>query len=492
MVGTTLHPLLLELHHILQGSCLEEVIVSLVTVHGHTHVLSVHILPQHRALVDALCAEAVDGTILGQVEGRFGLRHVVDDFVERTDGIHHLVSLGRNTASVHERILAVRREGETSTRSISQTTAFTHFLEDDGTHVSVEVFVVESQLRFNRYIVSVVAVRELRDVSLLSYVRSHKDAGLVGSLISKRFGSRHFLQRFRHLVFSLQEGKKLFLSSRTVVKDTVLVAVQCMDTVNQFLWLHGLQFLFTEDVSVRILRSVLSVCRQTGEVLALVKLGILTRFEFVVHQVGISSSVYLRIGQQLLEQGNGLRHVFMQTRKAEVSTFVARIDTESASHVVESTLHFLRSHVRSAEVFQILGSHAQGLVVIVAHIEDVFQLEDAVGGVLLVEHFDARLCLKDVHILFEINELRFDRLDYRSNHFVQEYTGSITVHLDRRNGRLGNDFFVRVLAFTLVHHHVAFGSQVLVGQCHHVFLGELRQAVDEGYLVCPVGAVDER
>ena len=264
-----------------------------------------------------------------------------------------------------------------------------------------------------------------------------------------------------------------------------------METVHQLLRVHALQFLFGKNLCIRIFRAVLGICTNALEVLALGQFGVLTGLQFIAYEVVISFGIYLCLGQQLFEQRHGLRHVFLQTGEADVGAFATRTDTETARHFIEGTLDVFRGHVLGSQIFQISGGQSQCLVLIIAHIKDIVEFEKVVGSVLLVEHFDTGLCLKNRHILLEIHEHRFDRFNHRGGHFVHEYAGCIAVHLDRCDHRLGNLLFVRVLSFTLVHHHIIVHAQILVGQRHHVFLGQLRQTVKQSHFIGPIGSVDE-
>ena len=106
----------------------------------------------------------------------------------------------------------------------------------------------------------------------------------------------------------------------------------------------------------------------------------------VVGQVGISFSIHLCVGQQLLEQSHGGGQVLVKTGEGNVCAAAARRYIEGAGHAIEFALHLFGRHVRRAQVFQILGGGTQRLVLIVTHIEEVNQLEQVVGSVLFVEH----------------------------------------------------------------------------------------------------------
>ena len=95
------------------------------------------------------------------------------------------------------------------------------------------------------------------------------------------------------------------------------------------------------------------------------------------------------------------------------------------------------------------------------------------------------------HILTEVNEHMLYRSNYRSLYLLQERTGSVTVHEDRRNGGFVHLLDIGILALALVHHSIVAVLQIGVGKCHHVVLGDLLHLLHALHNICPWLVVDE-
>ena len=164
----------------MQGSILYIVIQAPAAVGVLAEILRIDVSPNDGTLQYAFCAQTGYHAFLGQLEGSFRLRHVLDDVVEGLDGIHHLVVLRGNISA--EGIVIFRIAGfvQSCPSRVSQSAALAHFLEDDGIHASAKVFVVELTSQLNSGIILLAPIGHLSHIDLLGIIRCQIYLGIVG------------------------------------------------------------------------------------------------------------------------------------------------------------------------------------------------------------------------------------------------------------------------------------------------------------------------
>ena len=187
----------------------------------------------------------------------------------------------------------------------------------------------------------------------------------------------------------------------------------------------------------------------------------------------------------------GSRHILIQTGKNHVGAFVARRNVESTRQTIELALQFFRCHVGSAQIFKVVESRSQCLVVVVTHIEYVDQLEEIVGSILLIEYRNIGFRCQLAHIFLEVEEYRFDGLYCILLYGGKEWTCHIPVGYDGSNLRFCHLLLVRVLALFLVDNGIIILLQIFIGKGYDILFGQFSHAVDGGYFVLPVCSVNE-
>ena len=121
-------------------------------------------------------------------------------------------------------------------------------------------------------------------------------------------------------------------------------------------------------------------------------------------------------------------------RQRDVGAAASAGNAEAACHAVELLLHLFGCQVARAQVFQVLGGHAEVTVLFVAHVEEVDELEDVVRRVLLVEHGHGAALGRQLGQVFAVvQEYRFDGCGLGGFvlNLAEEGTGRVAVHACR-------------------------------------------------------------
>ena len=155
-----------------------------------------------------------------------GIRHPVDDFVECSHGIVHLVVLSGDEGAVGVGAVAVAGEAVACPCAVGQRTALAHFLEYYGVHRAAEVIVIELSQRFVELAVHFVFVGEHAHVQLLGRVGSHVYYGFfrLGEFIAVH--ALYFLQLGRSAVQGVDVVDYIFAAVFAVVYGAVLLVVE--------------------------------------------------------------------------------------------------------------------------------------------------------------------------------------------------------------------------------------------------------------------------
>ena len=188
---------------------------------------------------------------------------------------------------------------------------------------------------------------------------------------------------------------------------------------------------------------------------------------------------------------HGSRHILIQTGKNHVGAFVARRNVESTGQTIELAFQFFRCHVGSAQIFEVVESCSQSLIVVVTHIEYVDQLEEIVGDILLIKYRNVGFRCQLAHIFLEVEEYGFDGLHCTLLYGGKERTCHIPVGYDGSNLRLRHLLLVRVFALFLVDNGIIIFFQIFVGKGHDILFGQFSHTVNGSHFVLPVCSVNE-
>ena len=176
----------------MQGDVWQGVVDALVDVVIDALHLSIQPSIDETELGGALAGQTFGESFLGDAKGLLTLRHLVEDFQEMTDGIHHLVVLRDDVGEEVLRLVGVVGLHVGGISIVSQTTCLTHLLEYDGVHATAIILVKQS--------LHCSFVRIPR--TLLVVDHAHVDVlGIVGS--NDDFVLRRGLQ---HIVFAFGNG----------------------------------------------------------------------------------------------------------------------------------------------------------------------------------------------------------------------------------------------------------------------------------------------
>ena len=80
----------------------------------------------------------------------------------------------------------------------------------------------------------------------------------------------------------------------------------------------------------------------------MVELAVAASLQHISGEVCIDFGIGLCVGQQLLEEGDGGRHVLAQTAEGDVGALGTWIDADVAGQTIEFALHLFGSHVAGA------------------------------------------------------------------------------------------------------------------------------------------------
>ena len=182
----------------------------------------------------------------------------------------------------------------------------------------------------------------------------------------------------------VDNSQQFLFTCWTIVHNAVFVTVLIMNTVCEFLRIHGLKFGFCQYIGSRRFRTIHTVVHQSTEVLHLVQFGIFAWFQNVGYHIGISFFIYLCIRHQFLKQFHCFRHILIQSRQYNIGTFVARRYAEVTCQAIEFAFYLLRCHIGGSQIVNVIESGTEGFIIIIAHVEYINQLEQVITCVLFV------------------------------------------------------------------------------------------------------------
>lgn len=345
-----------------------------------------------------------------------------------------------------------------------------------GVHPAPEICVVECDGRVVGGIERFAPVGNLEEIDLLGVVLGHDNPVFGRQQRPGANGLGNGRQLGRGLMVGFQVGHHFVAALGAIVKHRMLEVGERLDFVEQLLRGERLQLLVGEGVFPDVFRTEGSITVQCAEVSTLIQLGVGACLNHVGFQVFQNRFVGLRIGDELLEKLHGGRHILAQAAQGNIAAVGAGGDAIPAGDVVELLLDLFGALLRSAQVVEVLEREIQDGVGVGARLDDVHQVEQPGGLVLLIEDGDAGLCLELAHVFLEIHEYGLDGFHLRGLNLLQESARGVAVGGDRRDGWLGNLLLVGVFTLVLVDHCHILVAEDAVGEVHDVLLADLAEA----------------
>ena len=197
---------------------------------------------------------------------------------------------------------------------------------------------------------------------------------------------------------------KFILRERTIIEDLMLVLVDVLQEVEQFLRIGFLQLLSRHIVAKGIVLAVHSVLPKHSEATALLRLLVLTVLQDEPYHLLVSILVNLRIVEQVFEQSECLGHILAETAETNGDGICIHADGIVASHLVELLLNLSRREFVRAEIVDVACCHVVAVVVFLTELIAELQVEEFVLLILLVDDGQALRCVEEREVFLEVEE----------------------------------------------------------------------------------------
>ena len=270
----------------------------------------------------------------------------------------------------------------------------------------------------------------------------------------------------------------------------MLIIGQTFQQTGEQLGISLLQCLLAHHVAKRVTLTCDGIAIQVGIIIALTLLRIITTLQDQLNHLVVCPLVCLGMLQQILQQGKGLGHVLLQSGKTDNDILRADIHIPVASQLIELLTEVSSRHLVCAQIFKIVGSNLITVVGTLSEVIEEHEVKQAVGLVLQIIERQFLLGIQDGDILFQVYEMRQNRLHLRILDSLHKGTLLITIGLDRGDGRLVDLLLQTVDALLLEDGDIALGKE-LVGKVYQLLLGDLRDTVDALHLLLPVYLINK-
>ena len=435
-------------------------------------------------------SQALNNSLFGYLEGSLADRHLIEDLIEMGDTVCHLVILCDDMC--HHKLLAIlpRRMVIVGIGVIGQAACLAHLLEHNAIHAATEIFIEHLLNSSLLWIPRASFVVIHTHIYILGIVGGYQHLVICRRNLKIGFVLWYCSQLLGRDMRLFDKSCNLLFFHRAIVDHLVCVVGKPFQQIGEQLGISLFQRLFTHHVTITVALTRDGIGIQIGETSALTLLRIITAFQNQLHHLVVSLPVSLGMLQQILQKSKCLRHVLMQARQADGDILRTDIHTPVASQLIELLTEISSRHLVCAQIFDIISCDIVAVVCTLSEIIVEHQIEEAILLVLHVIERQIFFGFQDGEILFQVYEMRQDRLYLRILNSLHKGTLLITISLDRGDDRLVDLLLQTVDALLLEDGNIAIGEE-LVGKGHQLLLRDLRDAVDTFHLLFPVHFINK-
>ena len=161
----------------------------------------------------------------------------------------------------------------------------------------------------------------------------------------------------------------------------------------QLLWVGFTQLVGTHLVAEAVIRTVLTIGAQGREADTLVALGIVTGLQRQTDKLVVALRIGLGMVDIVTQELQRSGHVLVETAQRHTRLVIADTHAVVASQLIKGFLDVIGRASSCADIVKIISCNLQLLAIFTAYREDEREIEEVVGGVLLVEYLGAVLHL---------------------------------------------------------------------------------------------------
>ena len=334
-VGLLGHGALLKVDHVLEGHAGQRLVDLLVEVVIDTLEAGFEIGVDDTKLGDSVACQLLGESLLGQVERLVALRDGVEYLVEGAYAVHHLVVLRDDIGNSVLWMSGLWRVVVERAGAVCQSACLAQLLEDYGVHASAEVLVEEGAYCCLVGVPRLVLIVIHYEIDVLGVVGRNPHLVLWSGLLHVVA----VLERLSHLLGSgvllVDDGCEVLDAAWAIVEYLVLVSGQCLDEVDQGLWVGGAHLVNAHPVELAVVLAILSQGAQGAEVGALVLLAVFAVFDIEAYHVVIGLLVGLGVVHHVLGYGERLGQVLVQTADDEAQVVCTHAEAGLASQLVQ-------------------------------------------------------------------------------------------------------------------------------------------------------------